>query len=144
MVPERGFAVAVFTNAEAGGFVTEQVTKWILKEYLGLEKPDPKPIEASEQELAALVGRYVGDMSDVELGMLAGRLIAQIVYKAAFPSQYSPIQPPPPPATLALCEQDRLLVLDGEMKNETVDVIRRPDGTIGWLRIGGRIHRRVT
>jgi CubicO group peptidase (beta-lactamase class C family) len=144
MVPERGFAVVVFTNAEAGGFVTEQATKWALKEYLGLEKPDPKPIGASEQELAALVGRYVGDMSDVELGMLAGRLIAQMVYKAAFPSQYSPIPPPPPPATLTLCEKERLLVLDGEMKDETVDVIRRPDGTIGWLRIGGRLHRRVT
>jgi hypothetical protein len=44
--------------------------------------------------------------------------------------------------TLALCEKDRLLVLDGMMRDATADVIHQADGSIGWLRSGGRIHRR--
>jgi hypothetical protein len=42
-----------------------------------------------------------------------------------------------------LCEKDRLLVLDGMMKGATAEVIRQADGAIGWLRFGGRIHRRL-
>jgi hypothetical protein len=82
-------------------------------------------------------------MTDGELGMLGGRLIAQVVYKAGFPSQDSPPPPPPPPATLGLCEPDRLLVLDGMMKDGMGDVIRQANGSIGWLRMGGRVHKRV-
>jgi CubicO group peptidase (beta-lactamase class C family) len=143
LVPEHKFAVAIFTNANSGGFVTGDVTKWALKGYLGLEKPDPKPIQASEEELGAFVGRYERPMVDLELGLLCGRLVGQMVYKQGFPSQDSPPPPPPPPATLALCETDRLIVLDGMMKDGTVDVIRKGDGSIGWLRAGGRILKRL-
>lgn len=142
LVPEHRFAVAVFTNANSGGFVTNDVTKWALKEYLGLEKPDPEPIEATEEELAEFVGRYSRPMMDLELGMLGGRLIAQATYKAGFPTKDSPPPPPPPPTTVGLCEKDRLIVLDGMMKDATGEVIRKPDGSIGWLRFGGRIHIR--
>jgi len=142
LVPELKFAVAVFTNANSGGFVTDDVTKWALKAYLGLERPDPKPIEASEEELAEFVGCYGRPMADLELGMLSGRLIGQMVYKAGFPSKDVPPPPPPPPATLAMCEQDRLLVMDGMMKDATGEIIRKADGSIGWLRVGGRIHVR--
>ena len=143
LVPEKQFAIAVFTNAGSGGFVTRDVTKWALKEYLGLDRPDPQPVEASEEDLQAYVGRYSRPMTDVELGMLSGRLIAQVVYKAGFPSQDSPPPPPPPPATLGLCEPDRLLVLDGMMKDGMGDVIRQANGSFGWLRMGGRVHKRV-
>jgi CubicO group peptidase (beta-lactamase class C family) len=142
LVPELKFAVAVFTNANSGGFVTNDVTKWALKAYLGLERPDPRPIEASEAELAEFVGCYSRPMADLELGLLSGRLIGQIVYKAGFPSKDVPPPPPPPPMTLAMCEKDRLLVLDGMMKDATGEIIRKADGSIGWLRVGGRIHVR--
>jgi hypothetical protein len=142
LVPELKFAVAVFTNANSGGFVTNDVTKWALKAYLGLERPDPKPIEASEAELAEFVGRYSRPMVDLELGLLSGRLIGQIVYKAGFPTKDEPPPPPPPPATLAMCEKDRLLVMDGMMKDGMGEIIRKADGSIGWLRFGGRLHVR--
>jgi CubicO group peptidase (beta-lactamase class C family) len=142
LIPEHQFAVAVFTNANSGGPVTYEVTNWALKEYLGLEGPKPEPIEASEEELAEFVGRYTRPMVDIELGMLGGRLIGQMTYKAGFPSQDSPPSPPPPPATLGLCEKDRLIILDGMMKDATAEVIRKADGSIGWIRLG-RIHKRL-
>jgi hypothetical protein len=44
--------------------------------------------------------------------------------------------------SIVRCEEDRLLVMDTRFKDATGDVLRRPDGSIGWLRISGRIHER--
>jgi hypothetical protein len=59
-----------------------------------------------------------------------------------FPDKDFPPPPAPPPATLDLIAEDRLMVLDGPMKSGTAEIIRNPDGSIGWLRFG-RIHKRV-
>ena len=39
MVPEHDLAVAVLTNADQGGLITDEVRRWVLKELLGLEAP---------------------------------------------------------------------------------------------------------
>jgi CubicO group peptidase (beta-lactamase class C family) len=142
LLPEHSLAVAVLTNANQGGSVTDGITDWVLAHYLGLDIPRPEPIETSEEELAAYVGLYQNPHWDLELGMLCGRLIGQVVTKRGFPSEDVPPPPPPPPATLTLCEKDRLLVLDGPAKSDTADAVRLADGSIGWLRFGGRLGRR--
>ena len=142
LIPEHDLAVAVFTNADQGGFVTADVTDWVMKHYLEMEVPRPEPMGASEGELAAYVGRYSNPFTDIELGMLGGKLVAQVVYKRGFPDEDTPPPPSPPPVSLDLCEDDRLLVLDGPFKDRTVDVLRNPDGSIGWMRFGGRVNMR--
>ncbi len=143
MVPEHEFALAILTNANRGGTVMYKVTQWVLKQYLGLEMPDPTPIEASMEDLAAYGGLYSRPTADVELGILGGRLVSQWTFRTHFPTEDSPSPPPPPPASLGLCAKDRLLVLDGETKGEKVDILRKPDGSIGWLRTsGGRVYVR--
>jgi CubicO group peptidase (beta-lactamase class C family) len=142
LVPEHDFALAILTNADRGSELTRAVRRWVLKEYLGLEAPDPQPIESSEEELAQYVGCYRGYFTDLELGMLAGKLLGQITYKRSFPSEHVPPPPAPPPMSLTLCEPDRLLVLDGRFKDAIADVIRNPDGSVGWLRVSRRLHVR--
>jgi CubicO group peptidase (beta-lactamase class C family) len=142
LIPEHDFAVAVLTNADRGGAVTDAVSKWVLKEYLGLEEKEPQPIESSEEELAQYVGRYSRPFTDIELGMLGGRLVAQVTFKMGFPDENAPPPPSPPPASLALCENDRLITMDGPSKGETGEFVRKLDGSIGWLRTMGRIHVR--
>jgi len=141
LVPEKDFAVAVFTNDDAGGQVALDVTRAVLKEYVGIEISDPEPIDAAEDVLAQYVGSYTRPFTDIHLGLLGGRLVAQLIYKMGFPSQDSPAPPPPPPFTVALYEDDRLIVLDGPNKSGRADIIRKADGSIGWLRFG-RIHKR--
>jgi hypothetical protein len=140
--PEHQMALAVLTNANEGGAITGSVRKWVLEHYLGIVEPKPEPIEATEEELAQYAGFYSRPMADVEVGLLNGRLVAQMRFKQGFPSQDMPPPPPPPPSALALCETDRLLVLTGPGKDGLVDVIRKPDGSIGWLRMG-RLHKKV-
>ena len=142
LLPERQFAIAILTNADRGGEATHEISRWALKEYLGLGDPDPKPLESSTIELAPYVGRYSRPFAEVELGLLGGKLVGQITYKGSFPTKDTPPPPSPPPMSITRCEPDRLLVLDGPFKNMRADVIRRPDGSIGWLRAGGRIHAR--
>jgi CubicO group peptidase (beta-lactamase class C family) len=142
LVPEHGFAVATLTNADRGGFLTKEVRRWALREILGIDVPEPGPIQASEEELAQVVGRYQGFYDDLELGMLGGKLVGQVTYKRGFPSEDVAPPPAPPPMSAALCEEDRLLVLDGPAKGAQAEVIRTPDGAIGWLRVSRRLHVR--
>ena len=142
LIPEHDLAIAVLTNADRGGVITDEVRRWVLSELLGLEVPKPEPIEAEEEELAGDAGRYRGYFTDLELGILAGRLVGQVTYKRGFPNEDVPPSPAPPPMSVAPCGKDRLLVLDGPAKDATGDVIRRADGSIGWLRFSGRLHTR--
>jgi len=142
LVRERGFALGVMTNADRGAALARETVRYALKEYLGVSLEEPTPLPSNEAELVPLVGRYVRPMAEVELGLLGARLVGQLTYQQGFPTRDDPAPPPPPPMTLAPCAEDRLLVLDGPMRGTTAEVVRRADGTIGWLRLGGRIHPR--
>jgi hypothetical protein len=55
----------------------------------------------------------------------------------------SPPDPPPPqtpPFRLGRCAEDRLIILDGDGKNEPIDVFRDSEGKISYLRVG-RMYR---
>ena len=142
LVPEHDLAVAVLTNADPGGSITDEVRRWVLKEILGLEAPRAEPIDTEEEELAQYAGRYRGYYTDLDLGVLGGKLVGQVTYKRGFPNEDVPPAPAPPPMSVALCDEDQFLVLDGPAKDALGDAIRRPDGSIGWLRFSGRLHER--
>jgi len=141
LAPSLQMAVAVLTNSNRGGELTHKVTNRLLKTYAGLDIPDPAVIDSPAELLASFAGRYIGGFDDVELAFQDGKLMGSITYKYGFPDKDMPPPPPPPPMQIMLCEQDRLLVLDGDYKDAKLDVLRRDDGSIGWLRMGGRIHR---
>jgi CubicO group peptidase (beta-lactamase class C family) len=142
IVPERKFAFCVLTNADLGSFVTDALTRQALQGYLGLSLPREEPIEVPAEELLGYTGRYVRPWAEIELGVLCGRLVGQVIYKGGFPDQDSPPSPPPPPMTLAPSAPDRLVVLDGAFKHSPIDIVRREDGSIGWLRFGLRLFAR--
>jgi CubicO group peptidase (beta-lactamase class C family) len=143
LVPEEHFAIVVLTNGNRGERITTAVTRRALKERLGIEIPEPAPIESPAERLSGYAGRYVGWYSDVELSMREGKLEAQVTYKRGFPKADTPLPPNPHPVEAVLCEEDRLLALEEPFKGATADVIRRDDGSIGWLRFSGRLHRRA-
>jgi CubicO group peptidase (beta-lactamase class C family) len=139
LAPEHDIAVAVLTNADQGAVIARDVTRWALKEYVGVEITEPEPLEVPVEELAAYAGYYRGWFSDAELGVLAGRLVGQIFDKRGFPSDDAAPSPPPPPMSFAVCGDDRLMIMDGPGKDGKVDVVRHPDGSVGWLRLGRRL-----
>lgn len=144
LIPSHGFAVAAFSNCDGGGALNNAVTKEAVKRFLGLEaEPTPEPLGASPDELAPFEGRYERPSADMELAILNGRLTSQYRFIVGFPTEKEEPAPPPPPATVDLCGPDRLIVVNGDGKGGTADVVRHDDGSIGYLRMGGRLLKRV-
>ncbi len=143
LVPARGFAITVLTNANRGGELHNDVVKWVLRHYLGIVEPDPVPLELTEEQLAPYAGRYSAALSDLEIALRDGGLVLQVTPKGGFPTKDSPpAGPTPPPTRLALLGEDRVVALDSPFKDSRGEFLRNPDGGIAWLRFGGRIARR--
>ena len=141
-VPERDFAIVIVTNAGRGRQITRDVSRWAMKEYLGLEITDPEPTTPQPDGGDAYAGSYRRPFADVEVSLDGDVLVLERMVKQGFPTQDSPVPPPPPPARFQFFETDRIVMLDGPMKGTTAEFIRKDDGSIGWLRFGGRIHIR--
>ena len=137
LVPERDFALAIVTNANRGGIVARGVSRWILEEYIGVVSTDPVVLEATDAELTEYSGVYRRPMADVEVVVESGRLMLRQIPKQGFPTRDSPVRPPGPPSAFGLYADDRIVQIDGAVRAEFV---RRPNGSVGWLRLGGRIH----
>ncbi len=143
MVPERGFALVVLTNAGRGGRLARTVRREAMRAYLGLTDSDPEASEASEAQLARYAGRYSRPFADLDLVFEDGALNARLTVKRGFPNRDSPPPPPSPFFALGLHVEDRLVVEEGPRKGALIEVVRLADGNIGWIRFGGRIYRRV-
>ena len=143
IAPKREFAVAVVTNASCGSRLAGEITHRALQTYLDIPEEHPQAIPSDESTRSELVGRYERPLCDVHIGLLGGQLVAQTIYKMGSPKREDPIPAPPSPVRLTPCAEDQLLILDGPSSGRTIDVVRHEDGSIGWLRIGLRIHRRA-
>lgn len=140
LIPEHNMAFAMLTNAANGGVLTTAFRKLVLKEYLGIEEPEPQPIEASVEQLSDYVGFYSRPFMDAELKLEDDQLKLYVQLKDSLGPE---VPPPFAPSTVVLCGEDQLLVLDGEFKNVRADIIRDEAGEILYLRLGSRINPRV-
>ncbi len=140
LVPEKGLALGMMTNGNSGGKVSDRFNKRVLRDFCGIEIPEPQVIESSQEELAQYAGLYRGVMRKIALRMDAGKLFMDIGMLGVWPANASASDLPE--AEVALCGPDQLLVLDGEYKNTRVDLIRDDLGEVRYLRFGSRINVR--
>lgn len=139
LVPDRDFVLAIVTNANRGSTAATNITRYALDTYLDIKSVDPEPQEKSAEELAAYVGSYTRPFMDVNVSATDGHLVLEVNVKQSFPDPDTPPPDPGPPATFGFYKTDRLISIDGPAR---ADFIRKPDGSIGWLRLGNRIHLR--
>ena len=140
LVPESGFAVAVLTNGDTGRQVTRAAVQFALKEYLGLDAGKPEPQTDRTEGLAELAGFYRRPAADMKVDLTDQGLKATYISTAGYPTKDSPLSPPITDIPLAWCGPDRLIVTAGPLTDETAEVIRRDDGSIGWIRFRHRLH----
>lgn len=139
LVPECGFALAVMTNGDNGWNMARNLYRWCVRHILGATPYVPQPTGAPAEALAQYAGHYERYFADADLEMQEGELRLRLTFKKSFPDEQSPVPPPTPWVRLDLAEPDRLLVLDGPLKDALIDVLRGPDGAIRWLR-SGRVY----
>lgn len=143
MVPEHAFAITVLTNASRGRELHNQLVPWALEHFLGLADPEPTLHSRTAEQLAPYCGRYIAHMAHLDISAEGDHLRVAVTPQGGFPDKDSPPPPAPPPMSLYLVGEDRLKVTDGPQKGGRLEVIRGADGQVAWLRMGGRVHRKV-
>jgi hypothetical protein len=141
MAPERRFVVAVLTNSHRGAELHGEVVMSALRHYLGAIPRDQQYLDFTPDQLGAYAGRYNALIDDVQLSLSDGNLLLETVCRGNALGTY-PEAPLPPPVRLAFRAEDNVVALDPPMKGNCGEFLRDPDGSIAWLRWGGRIHAR--
>jgi len=141
LVPERGEALVVLTNADRGREVVAEVRRAFLGAH-GLAEPELVAADTSPEQLAEYAGRYASALAEIDVRVEDGRLVEQFTMKGGFPRRDSPPLPAPPPVPLALYAADRAFVPEGPFKGERVEFLRDAHGRIVWLRDNVRLYAR--
>jgi hypothetical protein len=133
----------VLKNSARGGQLSRDVTRAALKAYLGLAVEDPPPLPAPPADAGQVAGRYTRPFADLVVTGEGDRLMIQTIQKQGFPTPATPVPPPAPATPFAFYGTDRLIGLEGLTRGARAEILRLPDGSIGWIRLGSRLHRRV-
>ncbi len=139
-IPQEDFAIALLTNSNEGGIITDSLLKWTLETYFDASIPSPQPIQKTDQELAEFTGHYELPLSAFDLFAQDGYLLKKDLPRGGFPTPHSPPGPPEPDVRLAFYDADRLVGLDEPRKGALCEFLRDETGQVRFLRMGGRLH----
>jgi CubicO group peptidase (beta-lactamase class C family) len=135
LVPERRFAVAVHTNANAGAVLGAEVVHEALDQFLGIRPTPPAAQPLPDGFAADLVGVY-GDESAASIAVAErdGELVAT-------PRQAG--EPIPGEELVLRSAGGDLLVSDYRGITVYTDAVRNGAGEVAWLRFSGRLYPAV-
>jgi CubicO group peptidase (beta-lactamase class C family) len=139
-IPQEDFAVALLTNSDEGGIITDNLLKWALETYFDTSIPNPQAVQKTETELAEFTGHYELPLSAFDLVARDGYLVKKDIPRGGFPTPDSPPGPVEPDVRLAFYDTDRVIGLDEPRKGALCEFLRDADGKVSLLRIGGRLH----
>jgi CubicO group peptidase (beta-lactamase class C family) len=139
LVPERNVAFAILTNHSNGWRLIQDVERALLERFEGLKL-----------DSAHAIGHRGLNETMPDAPMLA---------KQPDPAPYLGVYRRPPTNQTNTVRQDkgrlmldnnpiafygidRAVVIDGNSRGNPIEFIRRPDGTVGWIRYIGRIARK--
>ncbi|MBI5567499.1 MAG: beta-lactamase family protein [Chloroflexi bacterium] len=144
LVPSRQFAIVTLTNSDQGSVLYGPLRANAIKQYLGIEWPNPPHIARTPEQLAQYVGDYDAPEDWVELRMRDGELWLQQRPKGGFPTPDVPPGETPPPTRLAFWGEDKIIALDEPLKGARGEFLRGADGAIAWFRFSSRVHRPIS
>ena len=138
IVPTRNLALAILTNHTDGWRLIQDVERAALKALEGLslnpaqaighrgvnETMPDAPIMAKQPDATPYLGTYQRGPSGTNTVRLDG---AQLMLDNS---------------AIAFYAVDRAVVTSGNSRGNPVEFIRKPDGSVGWVRVVGRIARK--
>jgi len=144
IAPDQNFAIVVVTNATIGTNLCGEIVSWALEHFLEAPKEKVVYLDLASEKLEEYVGEYEAALSKATISMRDRQLFLQVRSKGGFPKPSSPPTPTPPEVRLAFTSKDQVVSLDYPFVGSKGDFLRNPDGSIGWFRSGGRIHKRLS
>lgn len=144
IVPEHDFGIFIGTNCATGAVAKYQMTNTALKEYLGVQTPEPVIQELSDEELLEYTGEYEAKLSAVKIEVSTGKLAISQKRLGGFPtaddkpetSEYGE------PANYGFYDEDHIKGLD-KTNNISIAQFIREDGKVTMIRAGLRLHKRI-
>jgi len=142
-VPAHRFAIAILTNSGRGSVLGDRVAEWALDHVLGLRAPSPQPIALPDDALARFAGRYrlaVDDEEEAAITVADGglrRVMKEIDAVTQTELTY------PPNLLRPIAAREFVVVTQGENEGSRMDFIERGDGSMRFLRMGGRLYEPV-
>ena len=148
LVPEKNFALAILTNAGTGWRLIQDVEREALRAYHGASfapnqaighrglnetLPTATPL-ATQPALTAFIGQYERPMNTVDGREERGQLVVQVR-----PRNRDADAPMP----VSFYGPDRAVVIAGSEKHASIEFLRDANGAVQWVRLTGRIARRV-
>jgi CubicO group peptidase (beta-lactamase class C family) len=138
LVPARSYALALLTNHSPGGL---QVMAAMFR-AAGLAADDPQPLTDVDQAEFAGVFRTANEIATLT-PLDGGRIRLDVEDLGGFPTKDSPPGPQLPPAEAYFYTPERWFIADGPLKGSRGHFIRAEDGSVAWLRVGGRLYGRA-
>lgn len=148
IVPERNFAIAILTNASTGWRLIQDVEREALRSYLGLTYamnqaiahrglvetlPAVEPL-ARQPDPAPYVGTYARPSNTVVVRAEGGRLYVQERPNNGQPGAEMPV---------SFYGPDRVVVIDGNQRGQSIEFVRDSAGKVSWVRVVGRVAVRT-
>ncbi len=151
MVPERQFAISGLTNCGPNGNqFLDELGRWALEAYLGVVERDPEPVALDDEALADYAGTYetVAAIARVTLDghgglALKAEIKPETLAKLVEDGEEPPDDAPPFPLGILPGPGDRYIVTDGPAKGMKGYFVRRADGSVESVHVGGRLATKV-
>jgi len=135
VVPSRRLAIASLTNGSNGAAVNRVIERHLLAE-LGIPRQDPVQHPMAEAALQGFAGTYHSPGGDVSIGVEAGQLTVDTFARNALTgAEYAAPRRHASPVGPA-----EFVITDTEMEGSRFDFILRGDGSVRFLRMGGRLY----
>jgi CubicO group peptidase (beta-lactamase class C family) len=141
MVPERGFALTVLTNSDTGPLLLAELFAgdWALRRFAGVHNLPAVPRALPDAALAAYTGSFTGEEFGFD-GLPVEVPLESVADAGQLSVRYEGLEL----LRLAFYRKDYVVVLnaDGTDTFSRANFVRGRDGTVDWLRFGGRLYRR--
>jgi len=146
LVPERGFALTVLTNADAGSLAREGDHRVGVRGVSRARGAGAgRRWTLDEVELARLIGRYDTMHARVDVSARADGIVLDVAYTEEGMRMVRELLgevPEPKPIPARVIPGDRFLVTEGDAKGMKGNILREPDGSVRAINVGGRLAYR--
>ncbi|ACU70631.1 beta-lactamase [Catenulispora acidiphila DSM 44928] len=145
-VPERGFAIAVLSNATEGYQLNQDIVKWALEHFLAVVEQDPEPVAYDADRNRAVVGRYEIDAMNLDIADDGEHLTLAVGIKPEIRAASDADMPPDYPAAamgFLAADGDDYIITEGGLKGQRGVFARDESGAIVGIDIAGRLFGRA-
>jgi CubicO group peptidase (beta-lactamase class C family) len=135
VMPDRQFALVILTNHDMGGNAHTMIIRESIERWFGLEWPGAPVISLPLAELESRSGTYTHRLADYCLRAVPDGFEVSVSRRNPFDNSEKPGKP----FKLKPVGGDVYLAEGGGRDGSYADFIRNPDGSIRFLRLGGRL-----